>query len=422
MNRSTHMGFNIKLNTGEKALVVYLFFLQLLLSLRMFNVYFPATTLIIAVMFLCLVCICINAFIKPMDLIGLFLAIYTFLSVVSIINYILPSTNLPVPANLKLYFSDLTLEILPISLFFISKWASRKSGRDNIEGILIIANSLVVIIGMLLFFIRPSFYSNFMFREFIGIDIARPGIGVEEILKSYTRLMSFLGSTSIGVITVISIALLLFRNREMWAREPLLILHTLGCILSMQRSAWICMVFVYIIAFIDNFYVGKLAFKNNKYSRKSFLSAVFWVIAITVAVNTFQLSNYILRLSSIGKGAVNERAQQWVMGVNVFLSNPLGVGLGRMGHQANALYGYGVTDGQYFKVLAEIGIPGLMAVILFFSTIIYKRWQKDKLIAVAAVIVAFQAVGSNNLSLDIYAASVIWIYLGLSGKQMVPNA
>ena len=231
------------------SIIALLCLIQFILAIRMVGYNIPLATFVLGITIIATILICIDSFRFKWTRRVLALTLYIIFSFFSLTSYLLPSVHVPVPKDIKLFLIAFILELLPVTLYFISNHACRHH-RRMIENVLIFSNTVVIVIGIMFYIFRPEFYTDFMFREFIGLNKVKNGISPLDIVASYTRLMSYVGSTSIGIITVNTVALLLSRVNKSPLTLILIVLHSLCGILSMQRSAWISLVVVFFIHFV----------------------------------------------------------------------------------------------------------------------------------------------------------------------------
>ncbi len=96
-----------------------------------------------------------------------------------------------------------------------------------------------------------------------------------------------------------------------------------------------------------------------------------------LAVSLFQ------RLDTIGTKAASkgelgsDRFHQWRAGWKIFLETPSGKGLGTVGNGASLskVTPFLVGDGEYFRVLAEQGVPGIIAFLYLIISIPWMLWR-----------------------------------------------
>ncbi|MNJ82804.1 O-Antigen ligase [compost metagenome] len=123
----------------------------------------------------------------------------------------------------------------------------------------------------------------------------------------------------------------------------------------------------------------------------------------------------------------NTRVGLWTEVIHSAKHNPMGLGLGKAGHTAVQLFPPGTpgvsfasTDGWYFKLMIETGIPALimylgLALTFFISMI--RAIRRNTSDIVSAVFIIFVVTGLVNITsnaLDFYLFSYLyWFLLGL---------
>ena len=121
-----------------------------------------------------------------------------------------------------------------------------------------------------------------------------------------------------------------------------------------------------------------------------------------------------------------DRAHQWKAGLEIFLQNPSGTGLGSAGYAASRS-GAGstvVADGNYIAYLAELGIPGALglAAMLIGLFWVLGRWQRTTddpaLKALGMALMAYLAgecvhAISANVFEYYYTWPVFWLLVGV---------
>lgn len=125
--------------------------------------------------------------------------------------------------------------------------------------------------------------------------------------------------------------------------------------------------------------------------------------------------------------ASNSRVSLWADVMHSVQHNPMGLGLGKAGHTAVQLFppntpgvSFASTDGWYFKLMIETGIPALVfylvvSLIFFISMIRYiRRTGLDFVSVIFAVFVVTGLVNMVSNALDFYMFSYLyWFLLGL---------
>ena len=112
----------------------------------------------------------------------------------------------------------------------------------------------------------------------------------------------------------------------------------------------------------------------------------------------------------------------WLTAIENFKSNPLGLGAGQGGwisYIQDVNTSIVVTDGDYFRILLESGIFGIIVFIYLIGIIILrfirKRESGIKYFYWFSIASGMQMVGSNITELY-YANFAFWIALGLNHK------
>ena len=222
------------------------------------------------------------------------------------------------------------------------------------------------------------------------------------------KLNSFYGSVACGTFgcMLIAFAFLQYAKRNyFWLM--------LGCglltaCLSLQRSAMICAIFI-VIALIFYFLKKNIIKKSFIIS---FVSLVFLLFATLGLLYPEVLNALFVRFMQVPY-AVGERSHSWL---NAF-SNGLGETIFGMGFATGGqrAIGYSVTtvnDGNYFKIIYELGIIGLLlwcSIVLSILKCYRTFLQFPYLIASIAFMV--QLIGSNLLTF--YSTALLfWYCLG----------
>jgi hypothetical protein len=149
-----------------------------------------------------------------------------------------------------------------------------------------------------------------------------------------------------------------------------------------------------------------------------FFGIIFFIFSIFIFILKISLDSSILdilyeRLYSTSS-VVSERSSTWNIEIKNLFDLLFGHGLGSASHQAHYLGFSSITDGQYFKILYELGIFGffLFLAIIFFSLIrgfkFFNYYYIEVLIILFFVIAN---VGANPLSMPIIIA-IFWFSLG----------
>lgn len=297
------------------------------------------------------------------------------------------------------FLSSFYVWIFPMVGFFLYKKYSL------IEFLRAIVNVVFfhVIIGFVTygFFMLPSFLQHYA-------DILRDGVG-------WYRMSSVAGSLIFGVITScafnIQIYLISQKHNNGYILSFIkLVVILLGSLLSLQRSSWMAIIPSVIIYLVFN--------KNS--------ITVFLLVFVPIisAVTSFVLNNdfyydRFLSLFSSDFSPVDERYQIWLNGLYYFNSNFLGQGIGQVGQFAyknNIPIPYYITDGDYFKILAEggffISLIYVALVILICYRLMCSNALKSDLLLLCAVLGFFIQMIGSNISEFYFANYLFWALMG----------
>lgn len=332
--------------------------------------------------------------------------IYLMIIIFSGINYLLIQGT-----DSKLFFHGIQFIVLPMALY-LSGMISARNGNDRILKQVILSNAIIISGGLLLYFLFPDFLISFL------CQFAEPNFSIA-YYKLYPRLTSiFANSTSVGTISAVSIPLVfMFYNKYKFNFIyflGLLLLSLLGAVLSMQRSAWVASVFAIIASYIIFILYQE---KKIKTSVKLLIFVVIVVIIMYVLpleqgnVMSFALE----RFYSIFNTNITDR---WTYGINIFEQYPFGVGIGRMGHKAIQFGFKGVPDGNYFRIISELGILGILLFLLLSIESLINSLKYNPYLFVAICVYLIQAVASNIIDFA-YTGSIFWFIIGYSNNLKV---
>ncbi|HVK03469.1 MAG TPA: O-antigen ligase family protein [Armatimonadaceae bacterium] len=263
--------------------------------------------------------------------------------------------------------------------YFAARWA-KASERD-------LRRVLTAFVGSFVLLALPSLF-DYAFRTNFSVRIAselRPAISgqwePDVFWRVYPRMQSLLFDENLWGALCANVAFLTLaalvaplphpRGRPrtaVRAAVPLFFLAT-GClILSLSRGALAC----YIVGF------ATILLLASRHRGRVVALGLSLIVAGGMAL--FLLSSHprvagaIDRFASIGDKSSTvayDRVEMWVSAIEAFKIMPSGVGLGTAGHAA-VHHGGGavVTDGQYFKVLVEQGVPGIVTWLVGFVGVV----------------------------------------------------
>ena len=332
--------------------------------------------------------------------------IYLMIIIFSGINYLLIQGT-----DSKLFFHGIQFIVLPMALY-LSGMISARNGNDRILKQVILSNAIIIGGGLLLYFLFQDILISFLYR-YGGTNFCL------EYYKLHPRLTSiFANATSVGTISAVSIPLIfMFYNKYKFNFIyflGLLSLFLLGAFLSMQRSAWIVSFFALIISYIIFMLYQEKKFKTN-------IKLLIFVVIVVIIMYVIPLeqgnvmSFAIERFYSIFNIDVTKR---WVYGISIFKQYPFGIGIGRAGHKAIQFGFRGVPDGNYFRIIAELGILGALTFLLVSTEALINSFKYNPYLFVAICVYLVQAVASNIIDFA-YTGSIFWFIIGYSNNLKV---
>lgn len=235
------------------------------------------------------------------------------------------------------------------------------------------------------------------------------------------RMSTVSGSLVFSSLMLIGFIIVLVRikNKFTLSNLVLLLLFLVGILLSQQRSVYIACAFILLLYF----WLSKLSL--NKILSILFLTITGLYIVIMVLRRYIGLdeANFLIqRFKTIFSfEAVTERNLQWIGGVKNFLKIPSGVGIGQVGQAIRLvntnLQFYPVADGDYFKILSEVGVMS----IVFFFNLFYRMFtallklnfsfKEQSAFLLILLGLSIQMIGSNISELY-FINFIYWISVG----------
>ncbi|TSJ45674.1 O-antigen ligase family protein [Fluviicola chungangensis] len=154
---------------------------------------------------------------------------------------------------------------------------------------------------------------------------------------------------------------------------------------------------------------------------KQFIPLMKWVFVSSKQTATLETSN--------------TRVSLWTDVIHSIKHDPMGLGLGKAGHTAVQLFppntpgvSFASTDGWYFKLMIETGIPALvlyLAMALIFFVAMIKYISKNRFDFVTVIFTIFVVTGLVNIVsnvLDFYLfAYLYWFLLGIFVFKLKQN-
>ena len=304
----------------------------------------------------------------------------------------------------SVFIREFSNSILPIGFYFIAKSEVNYNYNDKFY-----SNSLnVIIISFLIGFVlhlqMPVFYLKYM-----SLIEAVDGKGMAFIRQYYGSIWGLTVTGSLGVVGLL-ISFKQIKEKNSKVAVFTLIICALGLIMTYRRSA----IIIGLMAIIMVHILGLLKYKIIK---PRFILAE--ILLSTIIINwtfdnvPFYFEDLYERATSVSV-AFDERSYTWFMGLETVNNIIAGDGLGTYGHKALAYSQNIIPDGNYFKILGELGILGISLFISIIIISILKGSTNLKILwAEVGIITALslQAIGSNIYSFQ-QLMPLFWFSIG----------
>jgi hypothetical protein len=326
--------------------------------------------------------------IRKIDII--FIALLVFVFFQSISSFFSPHIN-----REGLYMG-VFMYLIPFVGFFYSKAVDFETFVEIILKIVLIHCFLGIIL-----------YPAFGLGDFLGSFYLTLNEGV-----AFGRMSSVSGSLGFANLMFVGFVLAYHSKKS----KIYLLIIGVCLLMSLQRSSWLAAIFAVLISTMVNF--RRLGVKKITVF---ILFIILTVFGLTRLASNDDFDILFSRFSEFGKEAASERSEQWVDGIDNFMSYPLGAGVGQVGqisarHENNPLL-HLVPDGDFLRVMSEIGIVGLLFYLLVFMFLFYtfttlKSCHSHKTIIVSLIFgYSIQMIGSN-ITEFYFTNFIYWIFMG----------
>lgn len=333
---------------------------------------------------------------------------------ITVLLYVIYNIALAVIAYCKGYpfgviFSELANSVIPILIYFIGVEFTETQAK-KFELVVLITGFVALVSGVYYNVgLNDPYYIKF-------ITETNPNFSLHGFTV-YPRLNSFFGSVICGTLgcfgTAISFRFLEEKKKFKFCFS--FVTSALLGILTLQRSAMVCVVFV---SFSLMFWGSIRGYVKKEIPIAMAVIALVAFVIIKYKVPTIYNAVFD-RINSISS-AVSERSGGWNNAFgNSMASIIFGYGLATGGQRAIGISATTVNDGNYFKIIYECGIIGLMLfVIIVLQTLVVARKRKTfealiYLIAICSCLL--QMIGSNILTFQ-FTASLFWYLIGRINK------
>lgn len=315
---------------------------------------------------------------------------YLFYNTCSVLLYVF--SGIP----LSVFFAEWSNSILPIFFFYLS--AKEKTESFKFYNITLIVLIISFITGFYLWMNDSENYKIFM-------DTTEgPGTG----LDFFQSLYGLTATGTFGVVGFLISSSLVLRSNGKKGKIAMIIC-LVATILTFRRGSMFSL-------FIAIFILHYIAFlKFNFLKKRYFIVEILFIYIIYkyfLSDYTVLLENLVERSSEISQ-AVGERSFTWTY-VFQDLSFIFGKGLGSVGHKSIGFSKILIADGNYFKMIGEIGIFGTF---IFFAILILSFWNgfkdlKNKYLDLGIIFcLCLIAIGSNIFTFQ-SIAPIFWFAIG----------
>ena len=349
--------------------------------------------------------------------------------IAAVYSFVIGCVNVHPAAPINGWFVSIT----PAVWFLVVRWLRPDPAtvRRNVYFLVYVYIALAIP-SLLDYFIRPEATMRLMDAE-RGYFVPQ-GMSPFVFWRIYPRMQSYLFEEN--VFGTVSVLVALFSAAHLMARKPrpaLYALFALGIIcsvLTISRGSWM------------TFAIGlSIMLLINGRHRPRITALLACVVVMTGGAFMlwkdspfveYILPTVLARLSQISPDAAqrgelaNDRTHQWREAWAIFLATPSGSGLGTVGIAAHysKVAQHVVGDGIYFRVLAEQGVPGIVAFAFTLGGITWVLWRYLPVCDVesrplCATMLGFhigycvQSIGGNTFDLY-YVTPMYWMMLGFA--------
>jgi len=315
---------------------------------------------------------------------------YIFYNSFSIVLYIF--SEIP----LSVFFAEWSNSILPIFFFYLPSKGKTESFRFYNITLLVLIISFII--GFYLWLNESELYFNFMqTTEGAGTD-----------LYFFQSLYGITATGAFGVIGFLLSSGMVLRSNGRSGKIAMLICLFVT-ILTFRRASlvalFIAIILIHYIAYI------KFNFLNKWYF---IIEIIFGFLIYKYYLSKYDvfLENFVQRTSEISQG-ISERSFTWLFAFQD-LSFILGKGLGSVGHKAIGLSTKLISDGNFFKMIAEIGIFGSFIFFMILISSLYKGFKeiKNNYLDIGIIFcVSLIGIGSNIFTYQ-SVVPIFWYAIG----------
>lgn len=321
--------------------------------------------------------------------------IYILYNTISVLWFIF--SGLPISVFIKEYSNS----ILPMFFYYLGKIDDKNN--KNFYQITLKAIILCFVLGFILFIQQPYYY-----REFLNtID----GIGGTDLILTSSAFRSLVGLTMTGSLGVVGVLISFTNILDSNGRNGkiALILCMIAVALTFRRSA----LFVALAAFFVFHYYGYIKYGMLK---KKYLVVELVIVFLIIGYLNDNFADLLTMLNErlmMLSESIDERSDSWVEGL-MYGNLIIGSGLGVFGHKAVEFSDKYIPDGNYVRMLAELGVIGTSIFLSIIITSLFKGLKnlRGNILEVGIIVgLCIQAVGSDIFSFQLIVP-ILWYSVG----------
>lgn len=320
--------------------------------------------------------------------------IYILYNTISVLWFVF--SGLPISVFIKEYSNS----ILPMFFYYFAKIENKNN--KNFYQITLKAIVLCFVLGFILFIQQPYYY-----REFLS---SLDGVGTDIVLTS-SAFRSLVGLTMTGSLGIVGVLISFASILESKGRKGKIALGIcmIAVALTFRRSA----MFVALAAFFVFHYYGYIRYGMLK---KKYLVVELVIVFLIIGYLNDNFADLLTMLNErlmMLSESIDERSGSWVEGL-MYGNLIIGSGLGVFGHKAVEFSDKYIPDGNYVRMLAELGVIGTS---IFFSIIIGTLFKglkslRGNILEVGIIVgLCIQAVGSDIFSFQLIVP-ILWYSVG----------
>jgi hypothetical protein len=338
----------------------------------------------------------VKIFINTFDIV---IFIYILFSLFTIIMYINSEIDF------KAFYAGIAVGIVPVLFYFLTRLIYFKN-IENYSNIIVKIIFIKLFISIILFTAQPDFYTDYLLFSFKELEIF-------DNWKLYYRMQGLLGSTSIGVICMLSIFLLKSTSFNYLTKLLLAFFLLICSFLSFQRSS----IFLTSIGFI---YLILIEFKFSFVNVIKFLIITICLMATLFYYNQnfeYFLNPYLDRLFEVKDAlSFNDRVS-YIKSFELIKNNPFGTGLGSntsIAESANYNPNGQVVDANHMRILTDLGPIGLLLFLFIFVNIVFVTIKKQIFDSYGFIIIGYnlQALGTNVFD-SYFSGFLYWMIIAI---------